>query len=429
MKLRAALLAAALLPLPAAAESTTPQSVQWLDDLIQGCWACGAFNTVTAIGLSFADQIFGQLASGMTLLIGLGTGLWLLVVAARMLMPFGPEHARHHWNEGAKKLFRLMLVLAFLQGSGPFWTYLFIPLVSAGMGIASQMAQATDGFEAQFGQSETPPNGQTDYCSGSVPLTVSGLSGNSLAAAQAMTQMDCPLSRIQSQFSKGMLIGAAVMSQGTCVNILTGSLAQNLVYFVAGLVMIGVFLFGTLVFPFLLVDVVMRVSLVAATAPLLIAASLFKTTAQMSARAGWALMQCALTLMFGAAIAGLGKATMAYILSTLPLAGGQSLGNWNALTAALENPCSAGLSIGFFSAGYYMLIGTGIVVIYMMRRAGSLATEITNVAADHVGAQSGFAFMVGKAAAGAGGAAQNAYRAVRGTGRDLARRVAGEAPK
>jgi hypothetical protein len=427
---RAAAAAALLLPPAAAlAQGQPSQSSQWVNDLLQGCWACGAFNTVSAIGLGFADLVFDQLSGGMTLLIGLFMALWILLFAARMFLPFGPEHGRSQWNEGASKLFRLLLVLAFLQGSGPFWNYVFIPLISAGMGVASQMATATDQYEANFGKTESQPNGSVDYCGGQVPLTVQqGLSANSQSAAQAMTQMDCPLSRIQSQFGKGMLIGVAVMSQGTCINVWAkNSLAQAIEYLIAGAVMAGVFLFGYIVFPLLLVDVVMRVSLVAATAPLLISATLFRATIGMARRALWSLVQCALTLMFGAAIAGIGKATMAYILSQLPVSSGQSLTDWSSLTNALENPCSAGLSIGFFTAGYYMLIGTAIIVIFMMRRAGSLAAEITNIASDGVGAQAGVAFIAGKAAQATGRAAQWAARAL--TSRDKARAVTGNLPK
>jgi len=405
----------ALLPpsLLAQTSSQPSQAAQWVSDLVQGCWACGAFNTISAIGLSFADQVFSQLASFMTLLIGVFMALWLLAFAARMLLPFGPAVGGQTWNEGAQKLFRLMLVLAFLQSSSPFWNYIFIPFMSAGMGIASEMATATDGFEAQFGSSEVPPNGTVDYCASSAaPVTVSGLSANGAAAAQVMNQMDCPLSRIQSQFAKGIVIGAAVMAQGTCGSVVFLPVVQNIVYLVAGLVLVAVYLFGYLVFPFLLIDVVMRVALVAATSPLLIAASLFKATVGMSERALWSLAQCALTLIFGAAIAGIGKAAIAYILSTLPVKSGQSLTNWQTLTAALENPCSAGLSIGFLSSSFYMLVGIAIILIFMMRRASTLAGEITHVASNGTGIQSGAAFLAGQAANAGGRSAQLVKRSL-----------------
>ena len=395
------------------ADGTATQSSQWVQNLMQGCWACGAFNTVSAIGLSLADQVFDQLASGMTLLIGLYIAMWLLLFAAKLFFPFGPEQNRGSWNEGAAKLFRLMLVLAFLQGSGPFWNYVFIPVISAAMGLASQMATAADGFEGQWGTTESGQGGSTDYCSGQAPSTGVTMSGDSASAAQAMAQMDCPISRIQSQFGKGIVIGFAVMSKSTCSNsfrINPLPSIEGLLNSAAGLLLIIIFGVGYIVFPFLLIDVVMRVSLVAATSPLLIAATMSRTTIGMSQRGIWSLMQCGLTLMFGATIAGIGKATIAFALTLMPIKSGYSLQDWAHLTSALEDPCKSGLSLGFGSAGFYILAGTGVILIFMMRRAGSLATEITNVASDTVGAQAGFAFLAGKVAQGAGAISQAAYK-------------------
>jgi hypothetical protein len=392
----------AMLSLPVAAQDQT-QSSQLVNNLVQGCWACGAFNTISAIGLSFADQVFSQLASGMTILIGLFMALWVLYFAARMFLPFGP--ATGLWNEGAQKLFKLMLVLAFLASSTPFWQYIFIPMISAGMGVASQMVSTTDGFEAQFGTSESPPNGTVDYCSGTPPaINVKNLSTNATSAAQAMAQMDCPLSKIESQFSKGIVIGEAIMWQAPCSSSLWTPL-KGINSFVAGLLMILVFGFGYLIFPFLLIDVVMRVSLVAATSPLLIAAALFKSTAKMTERGLWSLVQCSLTLVFGGAIAGIGKAAIAYVLS-LSSTAKQPLPNWQTLSNALENPCSAGLSIGFTSASYYMLIGIAIILIFMMRRAGHLATEITGIAAEGTGIQAASGALLGTAGWAIGKSAQ-----------------------
>ena len=69
----------------------------------------------------------------------------------------------------------------------------------------------------------------------------------------------------------------------------------------------------------------------------------------------------------------------------------------------------------------------------MMRRAGSLATEITNVTADGVGAKAGAAFIIGKAAATAGRVSQRltekATRPSADRAREKAGAVAGRAEK
>ena len=130
MKRGVAVLLLVLAAAPALADDSW--SSQLVTNAIRGCWACNVFNLVTTIGLSYADQAFATLASGMTLLIGLFMALWLLFFAAKLFLPFGSPGSAH-WNMGAAKLFKLVFVLAFLQTSGPFWDYIFIPLISAGM--------------------------------------------------------------------------------------------------------------------------------------------------------------------------------------------------------------------------------------------------------------------------------------------------------
>ncbi len=405
-----------LWPVAALADTTPSDSGtstgQLLANLFQGCWACGAFNTIGAIGLSFADKIFSQIASGMTILIGLFMALWVLMFAARLFLPFGAPGATH-WNMGATKLFKLAIVLAFLQTSGPFWDYIFTPIMSTGLGIASQVATATDVYETTFGTSTSVPNGVTDYCSQTIPDTgITDLSDSAKQGLTALEQMDCPLSKMQSQYAKGIMIGVAVLGQMGCSkswlpNIMPSNSA--IAFLAAGVILIGVFLWGFLVFPFLLIDVLARVILVAATSPLAIASILFKPTARIAERAVWTLLQCGLTLMFGAAVAGIGKALMAYILKQIPQNGGPALSDWTSLQSALENSCTQGFNVDFSTASFYMLVGTGVITIFMMRRASSLAAELTG-AAGHSGAQAGVAMLVGAAAGAAGRAGQLAYQ-------------------
>jgi hypothetical protein len=397
---------AAAFPILALADSSAAPTTTGglLANLFAGCWACGAFNTLGAIGLSFADAVFMQLANGMTILIGLFMALWILYFAARLFLPFGPPGAGH-WNIGAEKLFKLLLVLAFLQSSAAFWNYIFTPVLSGALGIASTLATASDKFEGQYGMTSSVPGGALDYCNNPAPDTgVDGLTDTTKAAVAALEQMDCPMSRIQSQFGKGIMIGVSVIGEIGCVgNWFSGNPAKGFIPLVlAGAILIVLFGFGYLVFPFLLIDVLMRVILVAATSPLAIASILFKPTAKIAERSLWTLVHCGFTLMFGAAVAGIGKAMMAYVLSQMAPAGGQvSFNNWDNLSNAIENSCNSNFSVNFASASFYMLCGTALVMIFMIRRAGSLAGELTSISGS-TGAQAAGAAILGAAAGAVG---------------------------
>ena len=406
-----------LLPLAAAADSSSgsggSSTGQLVSSLFQGCWACGAFNTLGAIGLGFADTVFSQLASGMTILIGLFMALWVLFFAAKLFLPFGPPGSGH-WNMGASKLLKLIFVLAFLQTSGPFWDYIFTPIISTGLGLAAQLATATDKYEAAFGSTASVPNGTVDYCAQGTAVPDTGVPDLSDTAKQALTaleQMDCPLSRMQSQFGKGIIIGVTTISQMGCQQTGVFSIipaAADMAYLVAGIILIGIFLFGFLVFPFLLIDVMARVILVAAISPLAISAILFKPTQRVAERAVWSLLQAGITLMFGAAIAGISKALIAYIFKQMATSTGVSLQSWTDVQSTLENACSKGFHVNVATGSFYMLAGTGLITIFMMRRASSLAAELTGIGGG-TGAQAGFATMAGAAGWAAGKLAKGVY--------------------
>ena len=385
---RLALLLPLLLPAFAAADTAsgsgtgTSSTDQLVGSLFGGCWACGAINTMGAIGFDFADKAYQSLSSGMTILVGLGLALWLLLFAARLLLPFGPPPASGHWNAGAVKLFKCAVVLAFLAGSGPFWDYVFTPIFSVGVGIASQLATTGDTYESTYGGTPASvPNGQVDYCKGTLPSPKITLSSEVQPLYTAFTQIDCPLSHIQGAFGKGILIGVAVMGKTTCTESLIGfATGQRSIasFILAGLVLVVVFGWGFLVFPILLIDAMARVILVAATSPLAIASILFKPTARIAERSVWSLIHCGFTLMFGSVIAGIGKAVIAYVLgdmaTTVP--GAPQLNDWSSLSATLENSCSSGFTVDFTTASFYELVGTAIITTFMMRRASHLAGEL-----------------------------------------------------
>ncbi len=402
--------------------------------LVSGCWSCETMNNVVDIGLGVADQAFTALAGECANLLGLLMALWLLFLAGKMFLPFGPDgQVGSLWNEGAKKLLRFAVVLAFLQGSQPFWDYVFIPLLGAGMGLASRVISLSDGFEAQGGMVEDAvATGSETYCQ-----PAAGNAG--LGGAQAiMHQMDCALSKIQSQFGKGMLVGAAVIygaakpvaapGAGSGAGSFLPDIANipNLIWeglsevvqivdrLVCGSALIVIYFFGFILFPFTLIDVVMRVSVVTVISPVAMAASMFKPTQRIAEKTMWNLAQSGLTLVFASVAAGIAKAALAYAYSHLPTADGQSLSNWDALIAALEN---GKLAISLFTSSFYALAGIGVILLYMIRQAGKMAAEFTGAAqGEFSGAGSAVANMVGSAFEKGGNALQAGKQAVFGGG-------------
>ncbi len=416
----AGLILAATYPVPALAG----QVDDWKTRLVTGCWSCDTLNEISDIGLGVGEQAFAVLAGQTATLLGLLMGVWILFFAGRLFLPFGPEGSPGAvWNEGAKKLFRFAVVLGFLQSSQPFWDYVFIPLMSASMGLSAGIMQISDPFEADRGTPEAAgSSGQNNYCGDSADG--SGLIG----AESVMHRIDCPLAKIQSQFAKGILVGIAVISGdvhynpvastiNSIVNPLAGAgdpsnhadsfvgyFVKNVNDLVSGGILIAVYFAGFLIYPLLLVDVVMRISVVTVISPLAIAASMFKPTQRLADRAVWHLVQAGLTLAFASVVAGIAKALLAYTFSHIPTADGKQLADWNSLVAALEG---GQIAIDLSTASFYTLVGVGVLLIFMLRESGRMAHEFTGASSDNgTGAGKAVAAMAGKAAGITGSVAQ-----------------------
>ncbi len=391
------------------------QVAEWKTRLVTGCWSCDTVNEVTDIGLGVAETAFNALSGQTATLLGLLMGLWILFFAGRLFLPFGPDgNEGSLWNEGAKKLFRFAVVLAFLQGSQSFWDYVFIPLMSSGMGISASIMEISDPYEADRGTPESEgSSGLNSYCG-------QASDGAGVAGAKSvMHQIDCPLAKIQSQFAKGILVGIAVFSGDVHYNPIksttdmlagqaggsndTSNTADSFVGYVvktannviAGIVLIIVYFFGFLLYPLLLIDVVMRVSVITVVSPLAIAAAMFRPTQRIAEKAVWHLVQAALTLAFASVVAGIGKALLAYTFSNIPTAGGLPLSNWKSLVDALE---AGQVAVDLSTASFYTLIGVGVLLIFMLRESSRMAHEFTGASGgDFTGAGTAVARMAGVA--------------------------------
>jgi hypothetical protein len=396
----------------------------WANSVMQSCWSCDMLNQVTSIGLTLAEQAFSALAGQAANLLGLLMAIWILFFAARMFLPFGPqEEGGASWNRGAKKLFQFAVVLAFLQSSQLFWSYLFIPIMSSGMSFSRTIVTLSDPFEAANGTPETGPTAADSgagYCSeGSAADGVNG-------AIAVMNQMNCPMQKVQSQFAKGMFIGIAQI-WGAIKQALIGRAVCSIV---GGIVLIGVYFIGMILYPVFMIDVLMRVTIVTVLAPVALVASMFGPTKQIAEKAAWQIAQAALTLVFVSIVCGIGKATLAYIFNHLTVDGG--VADWNSLIGMLENQktsTGADFCIDLTTMAFYQLLGVGVILLFMLRQAGRMAAEFTGThRGDFSGATAGAAELAGRAVSLGGWTAQ----AVTGSGSgwgggrsSLARKVSG----
>jgi hypothetical protein len=172
--------------------------------------------------------------------------------------------------------------------------------------------------------------------------------------------------------------------------------ARSICAIVGGLVLIGVYFFGMVLYPIFLIDVVMRVTIVTVMAPIALAASMFKPTKRIAEKAAWQIGQAAFTLIFISIVAGIGKATLAYVFSNLTVNGtAAGASDWATLIQMLENQ-STGSSQDFYidltTMAFYQLLGVGVILLFMLRQASRMAADFTGASGgDFSGALAGVA--------------------------------------
>jgi hypothetical protein len=349
------------------------------DGLVGSCWACDLLDQFTAIGLGLADQVFAAICGQISALLGLLLGVWIVLFAGRCLLPFGPDQDPGAlWNQGAKKLFRVAIVLAILHSSEAFWDYVFMPIISAGVGLAAVLSASATATAC--------------------PATTVGWGVQ--GAQAAMKSMDCILGTIQEGFAKGLLVGVA-MTAGAGghswidflkVWELPGQILQTL----SGLVLAGVYAFGFLVYPLLFIDALVRATVVSVFAPLALAASLFVPTAKLAGNAMWNLVQSAFTMVVASVIVAIASATQTYVYGTLPTANGTGVADWRSLIVALD---SGTLKLSLIDQTYWTLLALGVLVIFMLRRAAGIAAQFTGASGgDFSGATGAIAAVAGRSA-------------------------------
>ncbi|PKU26309.1 hypothetical protein [Telmatospirillum siberiense] len=344
--------------------------------LAGGCWACDVLLQSGTIGLDLAQQTFDAVAGQLASLLGMLMALWLLFLAGRIFLPFGPGEAPAALgNRGARKLAALALVLGFLQSSQLLWDYLFMPVFSTGTSLAVLLLSLSTGQSCP------------------VVSIAPGIAG----AEAALDGMRCPLSLIQDVFTRGMLTGVAMIMGAAWHSWLDflkfWSWPAQILQMLSGVLMALVYAFGFLMFPLFFLDAVLRAAIITILAPFAAAFSLFSPTRKMTEKALWGLIQVALTMVFSAVATGLAVQGLAGIYATLPTSDGVPPAGWPELIAALE---AGRLQLSLAQRSYWTMLGMGVMALFMIRAAADMASALCGVSAGNfTGATAALAEMAG----------------------------------
>jgi hypothetical protein len=173
------------------------------------CWLCPLFEVVFNSSFTYAKTMFDVVAGGLRNLIGVALAVWLLLQAAKLLMPFGPEEeGKTISNSIVSRIALTVVVVLSLSHLDAVFDYVYTPIM-------------TFLVDYSGGLQETVASKFIQYDPG-CPTTISqqrqlqGLSGSMVDnPSVASKAISCQLQRLQELIGWMPMVGfEAFMSAG-----------------------------------------------------------------------------------------------------------------------------------------------------------------------------------------------------------------------
>ena len=242
-------------------------------DQMKNCIFCPLFLILYNTAEAMATASFDVLAGGFKVLLMIGFGLYIAYMTLRQVSAFTKQDAPKYITEALTMAFKVFLAWLLLTNGAELYRLGLEPLLSAGI---------------EFGQSFlTHQNtGGTNVDIASCAATGGTVSGTTtyFYSHGLYEKIDCYLRKVTQEIAVSQSIGSSLM----CVarHKASGVIMWDLTMMFTGLIM---WLFAWLIclaFSFYLIDSVIRLGIIGAITPFLIAAWPFKIT-QGSTGTGW----------------------------------------------------------------------------------------------------------------------------------------------
>jgi hypothetical protein len=260
------------------------------------CWSCGIIVAVTRVADGLGNEIFEVLRGSLIALLAAILGIYLVYHAMRVLMPFGPVSSITGIFSQMTLVTGMTLLTITLLGSMAFyWDYIYRPVLSTSVGVTTSILRASGA------KLETT----CDY---------PGLPKNLVSVGdQTAAQMSCVARAINKTLSQGTRVGWAMI---VAFRELRGHEAVDLrlpwtypnmvrvvVLILSGVILMGVFIYASLAFLWVIIDIVYRWTFISLISPLAIAAYTFRETRGFSSFAIRGMMESFIGLILTAVVA------------------------------------------------------------------------------------------------------------------------------
>lgn len=363
----------------------------------RSCIFCPLFKTVFNAAQSMTTKSYSALAQAISNVLLIGFALWVAFSLLGKVSSFTKMDAPKYITELVTQAFKVLVAYLLLRDATTLYVYLIGPLLKAGM---------------EFGMTLLYTNGNEYLSSCDSNSALQGTTGGMLPG-YLYVQLECFIQAVQAELAVPQSIGSSLMcvaqnagsSDISAFGLVTVFRLPDFAMLFQGLIIWAFAWLISLAFAFYLIDATVRLGIVGALMPFLIACWPFKLTSKYTTQGFTMFMNTFFTYVF-----------MGLVISVNIQLMGQSLTGTKGGFEAIENALNSDqvsvlqdlLNIGF--AGFLILIASCIFGFKLTAQA----TELAGTMAGGGGGQSiapqigGMAANVAKA--GTLGAAQKGWQ-------------------
>ncbi len=342
------------------------------------CWFCPLFRAVFVssdavaahVALDLRDTLVATLGVGILFFVGFRVGATLIKLQEVDLMQFLGDLFKH--------LGRAIIAVALIMAGKPIFEHLITPLLSMSFELAINLMNNTsfgDGNNVTHFAEKYMGIGEMTGDAGSICSNIYSTTVNTqILAPELLNSMMCMLSTVSANLVLGMVVGLCVIGVGMFGSVIFPNTQQCL----SGLIIFGAFFAIYLTVPFRLMDNLIRLAFVAALMPFWIILWVFPATVQYTKNA-WNMFvaTCVSFVSFGVVLA-LIMTLMNYMVPDLS-------GILQALIPGYEFFASSKASV--FTTNTLLTFGLGVFCKQLLGVPDEFAARIANSYGIGIGSQ------------------------------------------
>lgn len=330
----------------------------------KSCLFCPLFKKIFNAANVMTTNSFSATANALSIVLVIGFGIWLAFKVMVLVSSFTKQDGPKFVSETLTQAFKVLVAYLLLKNASFIYNQLLGPLLHAGMEFGMAML---------FEKGSRYLNG----CGG--PETIKDLAGG-LWPSYLYSQLECYIQAIQAEISMPQAIGSSLMcvsrnAAASDIDIGSFTIWANIIpdfsMLIEGFI---IWLFAwllSLAFAFYLLDAVVRLGIIGALMPFLIASWPIKMTSGYTKK-GWAMfMNTLFTFVFLGLVISV---NVQLIMHSMSGGAGGRAAIENALNSDRVTELKEILDIGF--AGFLILIACCIFGFKLTMQASSLAGDM-----------------------------------------------------